>query len=344
MQYFSKILLLFILVFSTEINAQKLPRILGKKKSSTQWYGDPVTGSSFVNKANVLTTVSFGGGTSNYYGDMTSYHVPIATILKMTRWNLSANYTKHFKYNLAARIGLTYARISGDDDNFRNAPVAFLGKYSRGLHFKNDLKEIQLVGVYDFAKYRRGGAETRQKLTPYAFAGIALLNHNPKALFPRNSSGDVVSSKWEKLRDIDTEGLNTLNGKIYSTVALTLPIGMGFKYKLNNSFDISAEGGLRYTFGKSGRYLDDVSGKYILSSGPNPGSNEIFFYRSNPAFEAYAARTGNLREVSKITLPITNGPGTVARGNGRQDIYFLTTFQLNYYLPSKIKCPSPSIR
>lgn len=325
------------------VDAQKykLPKIFQKKKGSTQWYGDPVSERKLKNNYNIYSTVGLGGGTSNYYGEMTSYKYPIATILKTTRWNFSANYTKHYSYRFAARISFSYARIAGDDKNFEKSEGSYLAKYARGLHFRNDLKEFALVGIYDFTKYRKGGYTLRPKVTPYAFLGLSLANHNPRARGATEADG-TVNKDWLKLREFDTEGqVAELDGKQYSTIAFAVPFGAGIRYKIHDQFDISIEGGFRYTFSRGGKYLDDVSENYILNSdiNPNPTNAEKFSYRAN---ELYWAKTGELRNQSLI---INNKPTTLTptndsfnRGNGRQDLYFLTMISLNYYIPSQIKC------
>lgn len=343
MNNYIKVLLVLLLGGSIRVEAQKykLPKIFQKKKGSTQWYGDPVSERKLKNNYNIYSTVGLGGGTSNYYGEMTSYKYPIATILKMTRWNFSVNYTKHFNYRLAARIGLSYARIAGDDKNFENAQGTYLTKYSRGLHFRNDLKEFSLIGIYDFTRYRKGGYSLRPNVTPYAFLGVSLANHNPKAR--GEALNGVVDKNWLKLREFETEGQGDLDGKQYSTIAFAIPFGAGIRYKLNNQFDFSIEGGLRYTVSNSGKYLDDVSKNYIVNAdiNPIPSNAEMFSYRAN---ELYWAKTGELRDQSKInlnplptTLPLAESD-KYNRGNGRQDLYFLTMISLNYYIPSQIKC------
>jgi Domain of unknown function (DUF6089) len=318
----------------------KLPKLFGKEKGTTQWYGEPVKERVLKNNYNIYSTVGFGGGTSNYYGDFTSYKYFLATVLTGTRFNLSANYTKHFSYNFAARIAFSMARIAGDDNNFKEAVGPYLDKYSRGLHFRNDLKEISLSAIYDFTKYRRGGFQMRPKFTPFVFAGFALANHNPKARGAANQSDGKISKDWIKLRDFETEKQGALAKKQYSTIAFSIPFGGGIRYKIADQWDLTFEGGLRYTINSGGKYLDDVSGKYISTAGtsPSPSLSESLSYRAK---ELYAARTGELRDASKIILPKTTSLTVnegAKRGNGRQDWYFLTILQLNYYIPTQIKC------
>ncbi len=341
MNFNFKLSIFFVAIFTLGAEAQKLPHLFGRKKSSTQWYGDPVTENRFKTPFDPYATLGFGAGTSNYYGDFTSYKYPLQTILKTTRWNFSANYTRHLNYYFSARIALTYARIMGDDINFKNAVGPYLDKYSRGLHFRNDLKELSVVGIYNIAKYRPGGHTKRVEFNPYLFLGFGAASHNPKARDVYNSTDNRLSP-WLGLRPLDTEGQSNLGGKQYSTIAFSIPFGMGFRFKLSENWDFSVEGGLRYTVNYGGKYLDDVSGNYIASAGtnPTPTDAEKFSYR---APELIDARNGVVRDGSKITLPLTQDAVTgepTKRGNNRQDFYFLTCFQLNYYIPKKIKCPT----
>jgi Domain of unknown function (DUF6089) len=340
MPYKLKLLIALFFLQSISLQAQKLklPKPFGKKKGTTQWYGVPVKERKIKNNNNVYATVGFGGGSSNYYGDLTSYKYPVETILKMTRWNLSANYTKHFNHRFAARLALSYARILGDDDNFKSATGVYLDKYARGVHFRNDLKEFSLTGVYDFARYRSSSYNHRQKITPYLFGGIALANHNPRARAATSASG-AVSKEWEKLREKDSEGLSGLGERQYPTIAFAIPFGAGFRFKLTDQLDFSIEGGIRKTFGRGGKYLDDVAGRYIPTASSNtiPTDAEKYSYRRN---EVFSARTGNLRNLGiapNINTQQSPGVGS-PRGNGRQDWYLLTVFSLNYYIPAKIRC------
>jgi hypothetical protein len=243
-------------------------------------------------------------------------------------------------------VALTYARISGDDDNFKNANTAFQYKYSRGLHFRNDLKEMTLVGMYDLVQNIKGGVEKRQNFVPYLFAGVGFASHSPMAR--EASLGIGKKGNWVTLRDIDTEVHGGVGAKQYATIAFSVPFGAGLRYKINDKFDISIEGGLRATFGSGGQYLDDVSGYYVINSDINTATgggtdSEKFSYRAN---EIIAARTGQLRDQSKVnpkplTIDVT-GANALRGNNHRQDWYLLTCFQLNYYIPRLIKCPTPN--
>jgi hypothetical protein len=333
----------YFLVFSIVCTAQKnMPTkiTVRPKGTGTQWIGKEKYETQFRQPFDGYRLLGVGFGTANYYGDFTTYKLPMATIVKNTRWNIGIHYSKYFTQKIAMRLGVSAIRLTGDDDNFKNGSVEYLSKYSRGLHFRNTLREANLVGVYDFTSFYKGGYTRRQDVVPFVFAGIALANHNPQGRAP--TVGGVVQNKWEKLRQFDTEGQSDVGRKQYSTIALSVPVGMGIRFKINNDFDFSVEGRLNYTINEGGKYLDDISGDYVSSArsavlSGNANNSELFSFRAN---EPFAARTGNVRDFSKITLPQTQDTGGLPtqRGNGRQDVYFISVFQLNYYLPAPLRC------
>jgi hypothetical protein len=82
------------------------------------------------------SSVGFGIGTSNYYGDMAPYRRPLASTFAMMRWSVAGNYTRHFTPRLAARASFTYARIAGDDYIMNKGSVMTLKSF-RFREFSN---------------------------------------------------------------------------------------------------------------------------------------------------------------------------------------------------------------
>ena len=293
------------------------------------------------------STAGFGLGTSSYFGDFAPYRRPLASTFKMMRWSIGGNYTRHFTPRLAARASFIYARIAGDDyimnRSEKHESNIF---YARNLHFRNDLKEFSVQGIYKLTPDNRS-YDRRPQVGAYLFAGIALTAHNPKAL-------DSLNGDWVKLQPLGTEGQgNEGYAKPYSLVQFAIPIGIGVRYKINSKLDISAELGFRKTFTD---YLDDAHGAYADPAlfADNPTALAL----SNRTAERYAARKGADRtEALKkflvvnysletndplAALPTTGfgAPGT-DRGNSPSytDNYLFGMIHINYMLPSQIKCP-----
>ncbi len=293
------------------------------------------------------STVAVGAGSSSYYGDLAPYGRPLASTFGMMRWNFTANYTRHFTDRIAARASFTYARISGDDYTAnRKGQNEFL--FARNLHFRNDLKEFALTGIYKIIPDSRS-YDRRPQISPYVFLGLAAVAHNPMARVP-----DLEGDRWQELQPLGTEGQGSPGGKEYSLVQLAIPIGIGVRYKINARFDVSAELGFRFT---TTDYLDDAHGAY---ADPNILKNDQARAFANRSAEPTAARKGGDR-TNVLRSFITNEYGPIDPGfdpfvaiqqtefgnpgNRRgtspdlKDTYLLGNIHLVYVLGTPIKCP-----
>lgn len=294
------------------------------------------------------STVSLGVGSSHYYGDLAGYRQLIRSTFIMPRWNAGIGYTRQFTPNFAARAMFTWVRIAGDDYTFnRNNLKNNLVQYGRNLHFRNDVKEFAITGLYNFVADGRNPNE-RAKLTPYVFAGLALIAHSPEARSPYQEGG-TDSQRWTKLQPLHTEGQGQPGyAKPYSLVTLAIPAGVGVRYRLNESFNLAFEVGYRYTFTD---YLDDAGGNYP-ADGVLTG---LAAQMSDRRQEKYAARylkplkdryqtlidmynSGSDEDRRAIGFALEENPVRGGKGLLR-DGYITTSFQIQYVIPSRIKCP-----
>lgn len=281
------------------------------------------------------SSVSFGVGSSHYYGDLAGYRRPIRATYIMPRWNVGLGYTRQFTPKFAARAMFTWARISGDDYTFnKNNPEAYAIQYVRNLHFRNDLKEFAVTGIYNFVADGRN-SNYRAKLTPYLFGGIALLAHSPEARTPAAPDNEQYEArKWVKLQPLHTEGQGQPGrDKPYSLVTAAIPVGLGLRYMLNENFNVGFEIGYRYTFTD---YLDDVGGPYAASTEVQ-GLGSVMADRRTEVRASRVNADRNISVFDQTTEPFT----TTTRGAGGilPDGYILTSFQIHYIIPGKIKCP-----
>jgi len=295
------------------------------------------------------SSVSVGLGTSSYYGDLAPYSRPVVSTFGLLRWSATANYTRHFTPHFGARASFTWARITGDDFKVHQGDRAVPNLFARNLHFRNDLKEFALTGIFKIIPDSRS-YDRRPQFSPYLFAGIAAVAHNPVARVP-----DLDGDRWVKLQPLGTEGQGSPGyDKPYSLVQFAIPFGFGVRYKINARFDVGAELGFRFT---STDYLDDVSKNY-----PDPSvlKDDLARAMSNRSAEPTAARKGGdrtaglqkfLAETYQITDPSIDpfvaiqqtdyaSPGT-PRGTHpwRNDAYMTGSIHVTYILGSPIKCP-----
>lgn len=252
----------------------------------------------------------------NYFGDL-SPSGGLGTDFQYTRPGLGV--VSRWKYNHFLTFGAAfhYGRIAGSD--FRSAEEG-TSAFNRNLHFRNDIKELSaFVQFFPWADY--GNFWTRDGFAPYLWAGIGGFHHNPQAMRPDGSG-------WENLRPLGTEG-QTIEGSevsAYSLWQMSIPVGIGFRFRLNRSWDLNIEAGYRFTFTD---HLDDVSGDYPdIAAIPTPLGQAMSWRGAESTFVV----TGAERNGSAANPP---SQGT-ARGNpGSNDGFLMTKVQFSYILFSK---------
>ncbi len=288
------------------------------------------------------STISFGGGSSSYYGDLSPYNRFLQSTINGIRWNANFNYTRQMSPTFGLRFGLTWARISGDD-NYMDGVPKFEVNFIRNLHVRNDIKELSVIGEYDLVRTERS-YNRRAAIVPYLLGGVAVFAHDPMAKTPTSTIAGVPSNEWVRLQPLATEGVT------YSLIGVAIPVGVGVRYKMNKNWDFGFEVGYRYTFTD---YLDDVSGNY---PDPTQLTSTLAQVMSNRTLEKTAANRGTDRTAGVSAFLTANGipfsgdpfanpiPGftsdTDPRGSPKlKDAYMLTTIKLIYHIEPKIKCP-----
>lgn len=265
-------------------------------------------------------TMGFGLGSSTYMGDLMPSSALIPYGVKSTRWNLGFHYTKHFSRHLAYKASLSLIRIAGDDNYYAYGPSdvekAFAANYQRNLHFRNDLKELSLVGIYDIMA-QTPFRKKRPQFSPYVFLGVAAAMSSPQARGPANiTTNSVEQSDWVNLRNysgISASNSGTENSS-YSPFVIAIPVGLGFRYKIDQTTDIGFEVSYRQTFTD---YLDDVSDNRNAITTPY---NELTIRTEEP----YAANTLKQVQFLGTTKDIVPSKG--------YDRYFTTQFQLIFHI------------
>lgn len=135
--------------------------------------------------------------------------------------------------------------LSADDKGSRAQD-----RVQRNLHFRSDLNEYSIsleAELFNAIPWFRKWA-----FRPYISAGVALFTFNPQA---------KQNGIWYDLQPLGTEGqgLPGSSTELYSLRQVSIPVGGGFRYHLNQNAIISFEVIPRITFTD---YLDDVSSSY----------------------------------------------------------------------------------
>jgi hypothetical protein len=249
--------------------------------------------------SNVCSAQSWMGevmaGVSAYNGDLTEQAISLKRLNPSIGFNLEYNSGNFLNF----RIGLLYERVSADDKDNKRSDIK-----ARNLNFKSGIIELDVCAelnlldpqIYD--EY------------PYLFGGIGIFHFNP---YTRDGNNKKVF-----LHPLSTEGEGLSeypNRKKYSLIQPCIPIGAGFKWRLNDKFQMSYEFGYRFLFTD---YLDDVSKTYV--------SIETLNLRKGPEAAALSYR--------KTGVPFSEEG--YPRGNPKvKDYYFFTGFKLAFKLIDK---------
>ncbi|MDN5285123.1 MAG: outer membrane protein beta-barrel protein [Mucilaginibacter sp.] len=231
-------------------------------------------------------TWEIGGaiGGAGYQGDL-NLNNPV----KLSGLSGSIFAKRNFNGYLSAKLNYTMGKISADDSKSSSEQFR-----DRNLSFSDNLKEISLIGEFNFMKYIPDAGPN--KYTPYIYSGIGYTAYNPRA----NYQGQTYS-----LRDLRTEGEPIPYGKR----TMVIPYGAGLKYNFNSKWTVAGDIGYRFTFTD---YLDDVSTVY-----PDPTK-----------LPSNLARDLSDRS-SEVGKPV-NSPGSQRGDFKKRDTYFFIGFTISY--------------
>jgi hypothetical protein len=273
----------------------------------------------------------------NYFGDIVPEADFTSLRFRSTRPNIGVEYMYRLFPRVSVRGGFAWGRITGDDKKSASPNEEDnLPRFKRNLNFRNDIKELSGTLVLDL--YENRGAYTRRPdFTPFGFVGVALFHHNPKTYY----DGGKIPTGYYALQPLGTEGQNVSGQGYpspYSKIQIAVPLGLGFRYRLDRQWDLSFEIGWRKTFTD---YLDDVSGTYASKSDLLKGSNgekaAILSDRSNESGFATVPDP-------QLGIQYPHVPGYGTKGDQRGDVtdddwYIVTGIHLNYILPTRTRGP-----
>ncbi len=276
------------------------------------------------NRRKLYNTVSVHLNAMNYFGDLVPKTSFTSFRFGATRPNLGISYMHRFSPRLSGRGGLSYGRISGDDNksaDMNDNDASY--RYYRNLSFRNDIVEVSGVAIIDLFE-NRGTYLKRREFAPYVFTGLAAFYHNPKA---------EINGEYVALQTLGTEGQQKgYKGRTpYKRFQFSVPFGAGIRYKLDRQYDLGFEIGWRKTFTD---YLDDVSTTYADPSALPTAQAVAFADRSN--------EKGQLDALSPALQTKYSGYGAPnsKRGTDNEDDWYIVSgFNFSYILTPKQKSP-----
>jgi hypothetical protein len=183
-----------------------------------------------------------GIGGAHYFGDLN-------TRAKINRPKIAANifFRKNFGNYIALRASATFAQVGYSDIyNTHNETMRL-----RNLSFNSNIWELALQGDFNFFRFLPGDPELN--FTPYITLGVGVFSYDPYA---------YLQGQKYFLRPLGTEGQGSSlypDRKPYSSMAISIPFGVGIKYALSERMNLGFEIVHRFT---NTDYLDDVSKTY----------------------------------------------------------------------------------
>lgn len=339
MRYSCYILVFFLVLMGVGEGYAQFDR-KGIKKSNKRVGAYRGTKSKF-GKQNIYNSVGFSVNALNYYGDLAPSPNKISTDISFTKPGFGLSYTRRFGPRYSVQAQFMYGTIKGSDAESADKGDLSNGiyRYQRNLSFRNQIKELSVVAIIDLFE-NQSTYMSRVKWTPYLYAGVAVFMHNPQAMAPaKDLLGGALpdAGQYVDLQPLGTEGqYSTLNPtdvnygiKPYSLTQISIPFGIGARFRLNEVMDLSADIGFRYTFTD---YLDDVSANYVslgllkspLAQAMSYRTNELPGYPTNPV-------------PSGIGVDVQAGYGTEHKDNKRggqkeNDIIMVTSIKLTYII------------
>ncbi len=210
-------------------------------------------------------TIGVSANALNYFGDIVPRDNILSTDIAYTRPGLGISSSARLGRAFSVQASFMYGRISSSDFGTADPQDEEAGyRYVRNLQFRNNIKDLSIVGVFDLFP-NPYSLSLRMRWTPYLFAGVSVFHHNPQGLVPQQAvlrPGDLANpfvpeqaGEWVGLKDLQTEGPENS----YSNFQISIPFGAGFRFRINERFDVEGEVSYRYLFTD---YLDDVSGNY----------------------------------------------------------------------------------
>jgi len=217
--------------------------------------------SGFCLKAQTFEIGVTGGG-AGYIGDLNQ-----SSPLKISGISAGAFVKVNLDPYWVLGVHYNYGKIKADDANSANQQFR-----DRNINFQTPIKEASLQLDFNFLDYFAGGGF--KQFTPYIYAGLGGILFNPKATYGGNEY---------ELRFYATEGQT----KAYKNYAITIPYGVGMKFRLTESWGLSTQLGYRTV---NTDYLDDVSNRYPgLGSWDDRDNSAISELLSDPSIGSIGA-------------------------------------------------------
>jgi len=335
-----------VLLISTDSFGQLNAREIRRKNKRIGQY----RGTQSFSKHFQYQSIGFAINSLTYFGEIAPTSSFSSTDINFTRPGFTIFGTHRYGPRNTIEAAFSWGTVGGDD--FSSADPSdddAVYRYIRNLSFRNRISELSVVLLWDWLPNYQTYT-SKVKFTPYGYAGLGLMYHNPKTKVNENSSL-AEAGQWVKLRDLGTEGQNSdiYDKKKYSPIQITIPFGLGIRYGFNQLIDFSFQAGFRWLFTD---YIDDVSGGYVdlgaldsdLARAMSDRSMELTSVTGEPRDFNRISEVTNLYTYTGVDgnqytvfVGYGNDKGDNIRGQkNRNDIIFMAQIRITYILGGSI--------
>ena len=262
-------------------------------------------------------------GPSNFLGDLGGNMGKGTTFLKdnnipLTKLMFGAYLGYQPNEWFGLRLSASFGTLEGDDAIIKPKGGFEEARKIRNSNFRSKLVEGTLMAeIYPTVLLEYEPSDIFHKLRPYGVIGVGVFHFNPQGTDPLNG-------QWVNLQPLHTEGQGYPeypDRQEYKLTQLNIPMGIGVKYFLSESVNLSLEIIHRKTFTD---YIDDVSTTYV---------DPALFYAYSPLPQAQlsermANKTGDQLGNNTIFFP-GDKRGTATNNDAYYSIQFKLGFRLS---------------
>ena len=189
-------------------------------------------------------------GTSIFHGDIGYNSLNFGNTDRLfinSRLAIGLNFRKNINPRMAFNLSFKKGEITSYDKDSEDFYITL-----RNLDFKSNIIELSSNFEFNFSPYKIGSKKFNKSV--YIFTGISGFKFNPKGYY---------NGGWVELQPLGTEGQGSFlypEREKYNLFSIGVPIGLGYKFNLNNNLAINIA--WSWTLTRTD-YIDDVSLDYV---------------------------------------------------------------------------------
>lgn len=194
-------------------------------------------------------SINLGAGSSQYFYSNEDLTYLSNWINSKTSFNLGASFTRHFHKNFSYRFSGNFIQLKGDEVTFTKIPTTSTLQ-NMVFSTSNNIVEIGVKGLYEIL----GNEEyvlKRRRFKPFIYVGVSMISNNPSIERTDDKGYSGLLKSAPKFQNYKSTSLPpavvpetiTNPSEVVPSIGLTIPLGIGLRYKFNDKIDFGFEVG-----------------------------------------------------------------------------------------------------